>query len=183
MQFQAVAELILPLTEELMGTHAANYNEQLNPLDRVERLAEQRRWPMDRTSDDEVVMAIAGGWCNLQLSLYWRDDLEALQFSCAYDLKVPEPRQVEVQRLISLINAQLLHGHFDFWLKEGSINFRHSLILAGGAEANDAQCDMLIRSGVDSCQRYFPALQFVVWAGQNAEAALENALLETQGQA
>jgi hypothetical protein len=166
-----------------MGTHALSFDEQPNPLDRVERLAESRRWPMDRTSDDEVVMSIAGGWCNLNLSLYWRDDLEALQFACSYDLKVPDNRQLEALRLLCLINAQMLHGHFDLWMKEGTVNFRHSLILAGGAEANDAQCDVLIRAGVDACQRYFPALQFVIWAGQSAEAALENALLETQGQA
>ncbi len=183
MQFQAVAELILPLTEELMATHAATYHEQHNPLDRVEKLAEIRRWPMDRTSDDEVVMTISGGWCNLHLSLYWRDDLEALQFACTYDLKVPDTRQAEVLRLLSLINAQLLHGHFDHWSADGTVNFRHSLILAGGAEANDAQCDALIRAGVDSCQRYYPAMQFVIWAGQSADAALENALLETHGQA
>ena len=82
-----------------------------------------------------------------------------------------------------LERARLMHGHFDLWPADGIVNFRHSLILAGGAEANDAQCDMLIRSGVDACQRYFPAMQFVIWAGQPADTALENALLETQGEA
>jgi hypothetical protein len=183
MQFRPVPDLIRPLTEEWMGTLATNFDEQHNPLDRVERLAESRRWPIERTGDDEVVMTVSGGWCNLQLSLYWRDDLEALQFACTYDLKVPDARQWEVLRLISLINARMMHGHFDFWAHEGTVNFRHSLILAGGAEANDAQCDALIRAGVDACQRYFPAMQFVIWAGQPADAALENALLETHGEA
>ena len=154
-----------------------------NPLDRVERLAESRRWPLDRTSEDEVVMSVAGGWCNLTLSLSWRDDLETLQAACALDLKVPEARQTEVMRLICFINGQLLHGHFDFWAKEGTILFRDNLILSGGAEANDAQCDSMIRSGLDNCQRYFPAIQFVIWAGYSAEKALGNALLETHGEA
>jgi hypothetical protein len=183
MQFQPATDLILPLAEDLMANYASSFDEQQNPLDRVEKLAESRRWPMDRTSSDEVVMTISGGWCNLHLSLYWRDDLEALQFACSYDLKVPEARHAEVLRLLSLINSRLMHGHFDFWSAEGSVNFRHSLILAGGAEANDAQCDMLIRTGVEACQRYFPAMQFVIWAGQTADAALENALLETHGEA
>lgn len=166
-----------------MASHTISFGTQHNPLDRVEKLAEIRRWPIDRTSDDEVIMVVQGGWCNLQLSLYWRDDLEALQFACTYDLKVPEPRHIEVLRLMSLINAQLLHGHFDFWMHEGTINFRHSLLLSGGAEVNDAQCDALIRAGLDACQRYYPAMQFVIWAGQSAETALDNALLETQGEA
>jgi hypothetical protein len=179
----SAATMILIAVGDSMANYAAAETEHNNPLDRVERLAESRRWPMERTGDDEVVMTISGGWCNLHLSLWWRDDLEALQFACAYDLKVPEPRHAEVLRLLCQINAQLMHGHFDFWFTEGNINFRHSLILAGGAEANDAQCDALIREGVDACQRYFPALQFVIWAGQNAEAALANAMLETHGQA
>jgi hypothetical protein len=165
-----------------MSASAYAFADQPNPLDRVQRLAELRDWPMDRTSDEEVVMAIGGGWCNLNLSLYWRDDLEDLQVICAYDFKVPAVNQPEVVRLLSLINAQLVHGHFDLWPKDGSITFRHSLILAGGAEANDAQCDALIRVGVNSCQRFFPALQFV-GAGHSAETALENALLETHGEA
>mgnify|MGYP003528394130 CR=1 FL=1 len=166
-----------------MTSHAASYQDQHNPLDRVEKLAESRRWPMDRTSDDEVVMVVQGGWCNLQLSLYWRDDLEALQFACTYDLKVPELRHTEVLRLLSLINAQLMHGHFDFWESESSIVFRGGLLLAGGAEANDAQCEGLIRLAVDNCQRYYPAIQFVIWAGHTAAQALDSALLETHGEA
>jgi hypothetical protein len=183
MQFHTVAAMIRPLTEELMAVSSLAFADQPNPLDRVQRLAELRRWPMDRTSDDEVVMRISGGWCNLNLSLYWRDDLEDLQVICAYDVKVQAANQLEVMRLFSLINAQLVHGHFDVWPSDGSVTFRHSLILAGGAEANDAQCDALILASVNACQRYYPALQFVMWAGHTAEAAIENALLETHGEA
>jgi hypothetical protein len=166
-----------------MGTQAYIHGEPHNPLDRVEKLAEHRRWPMERTGEDEVVMSVSGGWCNLNLQLYWREDLECLQFTCGYDLKVPEPRHMEVLRLLTLINGQLLHGHFDFWMADGIITFRHSLILAGGAEVNDFQCDALIREGLEACQRFYPALQFVIWANQTAETALNNALLETQGEA
>jgi hypothetical protein len=154
-----------------------------NPLDRLERLAEARHWPLDRMSEHEAVMTVSGGWCNLDLSLAWNDDLELLQSACAFDLRVPEARQTEVMRLICLVNARLTHGHFDFWGKDGTILFRDSLPLAGGAEANEAQCDALIREGLDNCQRYYPAVQLVIWAGQTAEQALDNALLETAGEA
>jgi hypothetical protein len=96
---------------------------------------------------------------------------------------VPEARQTEVMRLVCLINARLVQGHFDFWPKEGMIHFRESLSLAGAAEANESQCDSLIRVGLENCQRYYPAIQLVIWAGQTAEKAMENALLETVGEA
>jgi hypothetical protein len=156
---------------------------ETNPLDRVERLAESRHWHVDRSNEHEVLMLVGGGWADLNLSFTWRDDLESLHFACILDLKVPEKRREEVARLLAIINSQMMHGHFDLWPTDGSIVFRYTLILAGGAEANDAQCEAIIRIGVDETQRYYPAIQFVIWAGHSAEDALENAMLETVGEA
>ena len=159
------------------------YNQShTNPLDRVERLAESREWRVDRTNDHEVVMQVAGGWADLNLSFTWSDDVESLQFACVLDLRVPPKRKHEVAKLLAIINAQMMHGHFDLWA-DGSIVYRYALLLAGGAEANDAQCDGVIRIGVEASQRYYPAIQFVVWAGHSAEDALQSALLETMGEA
>ena len=157
--------------------------EPSNPLDRVERLAEARDWAFDRSTPSEVTMRIEGGWSDLSVSMCWRDDLETLHVAAAFDVKVPPARRDETGRLIARINEQLLHGHFDLWLNDGSLMFRNNLLLTGGAEANDAQCETLIRLAVETCERYFPAVQFVVWAGRNAEEALESSLLETVGEA
>ena len=97
--------------------------------------------------------------------------------------KVPAARREEMAKLVALVNAQLLHGHFDQWEADGSLVFRNNLLLCGGAEANDAQCEALIRLAIDTCQRYFPAVQFVVWAGRGAGEALEASLFETMGEA
>jgi hypothetical protein len=166
-----------------MSTTSQLLNDTSNPLDRVQRLAETRQWPIDRTSEDEVVMSVSGAWCGLDLSLSWREDMETLQIVCAFDLKINEPRRIEALNLLAQVNAGLLHGHFDLWMQEGRVVFRDSLWLAGGAEANDAQCDALIRAGLDSCQHYYPAFQFVAWGNQTADDALRNAMLETKGEA
>ncbi len=154
-----------------------------NPLDRLEKLAESHHWTLDRTNDHEVVMLVGGGWADLNLSFTWRDDLESLHFACVLDLKVPEKRQDEVARLVAIINSQIMHGHFDLWTTDGTIVFRYTLLLAGGAEANDAQVEAIIAVGVDAAQRYYPAIQFVIWAGHTAEDALASAMMETKGEA
>jgi hypothetical protein len=154
-----------------------------NPIDRVEQIAEKQQWSFDRPGDDEVLMQVTGGWCDINLSLTWRADLEALTIACTFDLRVPEKRRDEVTKLITKINAQLVHGHFDFWQESGFIMYRHSLLLAGGAEMNDAQCEAMISKGIHSCQHYYPAVQFVIWAGHSAEQAMSSALLETHGEA
>jgi hypothetical protein len=157
--------------------------EAANPLDVVERLAERRAWSLDRTNDSEVSMVVSGGWSDIYVSMNWREDMESLHVACTFDAKVPPARKDEMGRLMTMINEQLFHGHFDLWRQDGSIMFRNSLVLAGGAMANDAQCEMLIRLGLESCQRYYPAIQYVCWAGQTAGQALESSLLETMGEA
>jgi hypothetical protein len=166
-----------------MATLQALLRETPNPLDRVERLAKARAWSLDRTGDDEVVMLMAGSWSDLQVSLNWREELETLHVVCGFDAKVPGARHDEMARLLAMINEQLLHGHFDLWRCDGSLVFRNSLVLAGGAQANDAQCEALIRLAVEACQRYYPAVQFVAWAGRNAGEAMECSLFETMGEA
>jgi hypothetical protein len=60
--------------------------------------------------------------------------------------------------------------------------YRHGLLLAG-AESHAAQCEALLRSALESCERYYQSFQFVLWAGKSAEDALVATMLETQGQA
>jgi hypothetical protein len=154
-----------------------------NPLDRVEELAEANDWNVERQNDDEVSMAIEASWGTLQLSLNWRQDIEGLHLAACYDFKVGPSRREEVGRLLGLINEQLYLGHFDLWRHDGTVVFRNGLTLAGGAEANEAQCEALISLAIDACERYYPAFQFVIWAGKPAEDAITASLLETVGEA
>ena len=126
---------------------------------------------------------VTGRWTNYQISFTWMGDIEALHLACAFDMKVPEPRLDEVQALIALINEQLWIGHFDVWTQNGVVMFRHALVLAGGVVASDRQCEALLGSALDSCERYFPAFQFVIWAGKSAREAMDSAMFETSGEA
>jgi hypothetical protein len=156
---------------------------RLNPLDVVERLASGNDWSFERASDDEITILVTGKWTDYQLSYTWMDDIEALHLACAFDIKVPERRRPDVQTLISMINERLWVGHFDLWPGEGMVMFRHALVLAGGSEASGQQCESLLSTALDTCERYFTAFQFVVWAGKSAKEALEAAMFETSGEA
>lgn len=110
-------------------------------------------------------------------------DIEALHLGCAFDLKAPEPRVGEVQKLIALINEQLWIGHFDLWTASGMIMFRYSFVLAGGASVTTGQCEAVLGTALDNSERYFPAFQFVVWAGKSAREALDAVMMDTKGSA
>ena len=157
--------------------------DQNNPLEVVERMATANNWPFERAGEDEIALDVTGRWTNYQVSFTWMGDIEALHLACAFDMKVPEPRLNEVQQLVALINEQLWIGHFDVWMQNGVVMFRHALVLAGGVAASDRQCEAVLGSALDSCERYFPAFQFVIWAGKSAREAMDSAMFETSGEA
>jgi hypothetical protein len=154
-----------------------------NPLDVVERIAALNDWTFERAGDDEITMVVGGRWSDYQISFTWMHDIEALHLACAFDLKVPERRRGEVQQLISALNEQLWIGHFDLWTADGLVMFRHALMLSGGVEATGQQCQALLSSALEACEGYFPAFQFVVWAGKSAREAMDAAMFETSGEA
>lgn len=154
-----------------------------NPLDTVERLACLNEWSFDRDSDDEISVAVGGGWADYHVAVTWLADVEAMHIACAFDMKVPERRRTEILQLIALVNEQLWVGHFDYWSIENVVMFRHSLLLSGGLEPTDEQAAALIKAAVEACERYYQAFQFVVWAGKTAREAIEGSLLETAGEA
>ncbi|MFE1597820.1 YbjN domain-containing protein [Methylobacterium sp. ID0610] len=154
-----------------------------HPLDVVERLASLRDWIFDRAETDEMSVAVAGKWAEYHVAYTWIEDVEALHIACAFDLKVPPRRRTDVLQLVSMVNEQLWVGHFDLWSGEDVVMFRHSLLLTGGAEPTHRQCEMMLKSAIDACERYFQAFQFVVWAGKSGREALDAVLFETEGEA
>lgn len=156
---------------------------QSHPVDVIEHIAALNDWSFERAGDDEITVSVAGGWSDYHVSFSWMEDKEAIHLACAFDLKVPEARVVEVMRLLTMVNEQMWIGHFDLWSAEGVVMFRQALLLSGGAEPNSHQVERLLVTAIEACDRYFQAFQFVVWAGKDAAEALDGALFETVGEA
>ena len=166
-----------------MSLAEAQIEREINPVDMIEHVASHNHWEFERSSDDEICLTVDGVWTDYNVSLSWMEDFEALHLVCAFDFKIPESRIQEMTRLLLLINEQLLIGHFDVWIKEGTVMFRQTLMLNGGAVPTGEQLECLMVSALEASERYYQAFQFVVWGGHTAEKALEGALFETQGSA
>lgn len=154
-----------------------------NPVETVEHLATSHGWSFARASEDEVTLLISGTWADYQVSFTWMGEIEVLHLACAFDLKVPERRRTETTELASMVNEQLWVGHFDVWAKDGLVMFRHALVLAGGTTASDVQCETLLLTAIEACERYYQAFQFVLWGGKTPREAIDTALFETKGEA
>ncbi len=154
-----------------------------HPVDIIEHIAAFNDWTFDRQDADEISITVRGSWSDYHVSFSWMERIESLHIAVAFDLKVPEVRRAEVKQLVALINEQMWIGHFDMWTGEGVIVFRNSHLLTGGADVTPLQCQALLHSATDACDRYFQAFQFVIWAGKSAKDALRDVLFETVGEA
>ncbi len=154
-----------------------------NPLAVVEDIAATNDWAFERSGEDEITIVSKGNWTDYQLTFTWMGEIDALHLACAFDMKIPVARRNEAQRVIAAINEQLWIGHFDIWTHTGTIMYRHALILPEGLTASNAQCAEMLANAIHACERYYPALQFVVWAGKSAPEAMTAAMFDTAGEA
>jgi hypothetical protein len=154
----------------------------LDPLDVLEQVAAVRDWPYDRAEDGDFAIFVSGRWADYHLTFSWREDMRALHFVCALDLRVPPRKRRATYALVGMLNERLWLGHFELASEDGMVMFRHAMPL-GGASLAPGQCEDLIDLAVDACERFYPAFQFVVWAGKSPEEAVEAAMFETRGEA
>lgn len=154
-----------------------------NPLDVIEEIVTANEWAFDRTSEDELVVEIPGRWCSYGLFFAWSEEHSALQFSCALDIKVPPVHRASLFELLATVNEALWLGHFDLQADDGTLVFRHTLLLRGVGGASVEQLEDLVDIAVSEGERFYPAFQFVIWGGKSANEAVAAALLDTVGEA
>ncbi|HUH83508.1 MAG TPA: YbjN domain-containing protein [Stellaceae bacterium] len=154
-----------------------------NPIDLVEEIVEANEWAHDRASDEELVVEIAGRWCGYRLLFVWQREINALHFTCAFEMKVPKPRRIAVFELLAAVNERLWLGHFDLTPEGQSPAFRQGVLLRGSTGASVEQIEDLVDISVSECERFFPAFQLVVWGGKPAEEAIAAAMIDPIGEA
>ncbi|CAA7624517.1 conserved hypothetical protein [Candidatus Terasakiella magnetica] len=168
-----------------MTLTAAFHDEEIqsNPVDMVEQIVSANDWAFDRRNDEELAAEVPGKWCNYSLYFAWREDMGALHFTCAFDMKVPEAKRGAICDLLAIINEKLWIGHFGLWEDEGVPMFRHTSLLRGGIEVSSEQVEDLVDIAISEAERFYPAFQFVIWGGKSAKDAVASSMLETAGQA
>ncbi len=157
--------------------------DEANPLDLVEDMAAENAWDVVRSGPGDLSLRVEGEWCGYQMFLTWQPEISALLFACAYELRAPEPLRSQIAELVARINEWLIVGHFDLWIENGLIVYRHSLLLRGQNSASFGQLEDLVDICVRECERFYPSFQFVVWGGKTPREAFDAAILKPLGEA
>lgn len=160
-------------------------HEPAAPIDMLEAWYEAQGWTNERVGDDEIVAATQGAWGQYELRGVWRDDDRVLQFLAFPDVKAIDGKKPALYEAIGLINEQLWIGHFEMWSADGTIVFRHALLLENGDEATLSldQAETLVEAAVGELDRFYPVFQFVLWGGKSPQDAITAAMVETHGEA
>ena len=154
-----------------------------NPLDMMEQIVAANDWAFDRRNDSEMAAEAPGKWCDYGLYFSWSQEISAMHFTCAFDLKVQEKRRGVLYELLALANEKLWIGHFGMDSDDGMPVFRHSVLLRGTQGASAESLEDMVDIAITESERFFPAFQFVLWGGKSPAEAMQSAMLECAGEA
>jgi hypothetical protein len=154
-----------------------------SPLDVIEQIVNANDWVFDRPNDQEMAVQVPGRWCDYNFYCAWNEPADAMQFTLAFDTRVPRERRGPIYELLALINEKVWMGHLAVWQEEGLLVYRQGLPLRGTGGLTVEQVEDVLENAIMECERFYPAFQYVLWGGKTAEEALTAAMIETVGEA
>ena len=157
--------------------------DDIHPIDIVEHIAEYHDWDFDRIADDQIAMAVEGQWRTYSITLALSGFDETLRLVCTCEMEPPEEKLSDLYELLNEINDQCWAGSFTYWKEQKLMVYRYGLLLAGDQMAGPDQIDTMIGAAVMSAERYYPALQLLIWGDRTPADALQVAIAEAYGRA
>ncbi|MEM1149555.1 MAG: YbjN domain-containing protein [Pseudomonadota bacterium] len=156
----------------------------IEALDVIEEMLEAAGWQHEREEVDDAVQCICPTrWGDMGALFAMRHEPAAIHFSVTLDVKPQPGKRAALAELVMLCNERLWLGHFDYWAEEGVIIFRHALPMLDRDVPSAGEVRSLMAAAVDSCERFVPAFNFLVWAGKSPREAIDAVMFETLGEA
>jgi hypothetical protein len=166
-----------------MDTQLMRSESQPDALDVVEQVVSAEEFAYERTGDGEVHFTAQGERLNHQLWFAWSDAIETLHICLSLETRVTMKERAKTFELLALLNERLWLGHFDMWSEDGAVVYRNAIALPCGQLPEPAQVAALIAAAVEAGERFYPAYNYMIWAGKTAREAVSAAMFETAGEA
>ncbi|MBF0401569.1 MAG: YbjN domain-containing protein [Magnetococcales bacterium] len=163
-------------TDDISSTSADN------PVGLIEEYVINQDWNSERSNEHELWAELPSQWGNQRLWVVYHEETGFLQFNCYLNLKIPARQLPSAAQTITLMNERVWLGHFEIWSEEHVPVFRIVLPLRN-TTLHEAQLEDVISAIQEETERFFPAIQWVVWGGKTPEEAIAAAIVETEGEA
>ena len=158
-------------------------NEDVDPIDIVETLAEHYDWDFDRITEDQIAMAIDGTWRTYGVTLSWSSSDEILRIICSFEIKPPKEKIGNLFETLNLANNKIWNGSFVLAQKQSLMIFRYGMNLNGGARASANQINSIVENSIIACEQFYPAFQLASWGNESPEECLKIAFDKSFGRA
>ena len=159
-------------------------NDETDPLEIVENLAEKRDWEFNRIGDDHVAIVIEGLWRNYFMSLsksHMADGM--IKLVCTFELIAKEKYSDKLYEVLNLINQEVWIGSFSYCQEKELIMFRYGVSFTEILNPTYEQMSNLLEKSFEYCERYYPVFQMVYSGKSNVMDALDLVLGVTNGEA
>lgn len=157
--------------------------ESSNPIETLEEIAKENKWPLEKLSDDEATLECEGRWGHFVLSFVWQEDYQALLFMCSSDLQVDRARLQAVKDLMYEINHKVWLGHFDMDDAENFVIFRYNSLMRGFIANGQEHIEDLIELAMTEFDRFYPAFKAVLSERKVANDIMLTMLADPMGEA
>ncbi|MCL4679453.1 MAG: YbjN domain-containing protein [Alphaproteobacteria bacterium] len=155
----------------------------VNPLDSVEELLCDQNWVYDRTDDDCLMVQVKGRSCNYKLLFVWQKNLNALQFSCEYEMTLRHDNMGMAASAVLDMNEESWMGHFEIARKTLVPSYRQTCLMRGYEfNESNAYFEDLIDISLAHCERFYPVFHLLSKPGAANSESLSLALMETAGE-
>lgn len=160
-----------------------NVMESNNPIDALESIARENKWPLEKQSEEEASLECEGRFGHFTLSFLWEEEYQALQFSCVSDLAVSQEKLPALKELMFDINQKVWLGHFVLDDEGKFIAFRYNSLLRALHVNDQDHIEDLIDLAMTEFDRFYPALQAVLQRPKVANDVMATMLADTMGEA
>ena len=167
-----------------MKAQSAYMADTNNPLDGVEEILMRNDWMYDRNNDDELVVQVAGKFCNYQMIFKWQKEFETMQFVCEYDIIVPTARMSEAAPILRSMNEKTFLGHFEVPDDTQCPRFRYTSIFRSHSphSSTDYIAD-LVEIAMQQCEQNYSLFEILTSSIVINDDVVNLALNTTAGRA
>jgi hypothetical protein len=158
--------------------------ESSNPIELLDAIAQENKWPLEKISDEEASLECEGRWGQFALNFLWQEDFQALLFSCTSDLRVPVKKIPAIKDMLFEVNSKTWLGHFDLDDSDDRfVLFRYTSLMRGYTLNAQEHVEDLIELAMTEFDRFYPAFKAVLSERKIANDVMVTMLADPMGEA
>lgn len=130
-----------------------------NPIDLVTNFVSRNDWYIFRNNLNYVHAEIPGYWGIFDFLVNWKIKSEVMIINCYFDIILKKIyRKNKIENILTVLNKNLVIGHFIFEEENRKIFLRYSLPLRGAGGATSEQIEDIIDIVIEQCEQAYPVL-------------------------